>query len=373
MSALGAVQPLEMRVPIVPAVRTPSVTSVREVLSASRDSELRSLFQGSQAVFDEIAAQNFPRWVVTFSGGKDSTLTTILAVDYLLERKQRPKLEIVYSDTLQEIPNMRDAASRMLWFLRRLSKPTGIDIRVHVVVPPLRDRFWVKMIGKGYPPPGPIFRWCTERLKINPSKPLVYTGQRTAVLTGVRFGESANRTGRLNSSCSGGECGQSVWMRQAGRSHEIGYFAPILRWPTCKVWDFLHFVGPDAGWQTAPVYALYGDTNLRFGCWNCSLVTKDRTTEALIQREQSPGLKILRDFREYMISECKKPQHRLMRDGHMGPLSLEFRRELLRKLLVAQQQSGMVLIDPEEIREIHAIWRRDRTAIAAMPRAWCPT
>jgi 3'-phosphoadenosine 5'-phosphosulfate sulfotransferase (PAPS reductase)/FAD synthetase len=30
------------------------------------------------------------------------------------------------------------------------------------------ESFWVNVIGRGYPPPNRVFRWCTSRLKIDP-------------------------------------------------------------------------------------------------------------------------------------------------------------------------------------------------------------
>ncbi len=308
--------------------------------------------------------------MIPFSGGKDSTLVTLLAADYLMRRRRGPKLVVVYADTLQELPQMRKTAEAMLGHLRRVGAASELDLEVHTVVPELKDRFWVKMIGRGYPPPGPIFRWCTDRLKIWPSKPYVFTGRKTAVMTGVRLGESAHRTGQLMSGCrTGGECGQDFWMRQDTAGSLVSYFAPVLKWRACKVWDFLHLIAPSAGWPTNGVFELYGGTTLRFGCWNCSLVTKDRAAEALMEREPGSGVRELHGFREFMIEQSKRPENRLMRDGHMGPLSLEFRKELLDRLTKMGDATGLQLITVEEVREIHRTWSELRTTIAAMPRA----
>lgn len=334
------------------------------------DRELKQLFQASRDVFDRILRRNFERWVVPFSGGKDSTLVTLLAADYLLRRRSPPKLVVVYADTLQELPQMRKTAEAMLQHLRRLGAASELDLEVHSVVPELKDRFWVKMIGRGYPPPGPIFRWCTDRLKIWPTKPYVFTGKKTAVMTGVRLGESAHRTGQLMAGCrTGGECGQDFWMRQDSAGSLVSYYAPVLKWRACKVWDFLHLVAPNAGWPTNDVFDLYGGTTLRFGCWNCSLVTKDRTAEALMEREPSSGVRELNEFREYMITESRRRENRLMRNGHVGPLSLELRKELLDRLLKMETKTGLQLITAEEVKEIRRTWTELRTVTAAMPRA----
>ena len=32
----------------------------------------------------------------------------------------------------------------------------------------IEESFWVNIIGRGYPPPNRTFRWCTQRMKIDP-------------------------------------------------------------------------------------------------------------------------------------------------------------------------------------------------------------
>lgn len=331
--------------------------SLSEVLESQPSAELRLLFEKSQRVFEEIAGRNLPRWVVTFSGGKDSTLTTVLAVDFLSRLESPPRLEVVYSDTLMEIPAMREAADRFLTHLSELRMSRGLPLRVHVVTPALTDRFWVRMIGKGYPPPKPKFRWCTRRLKIAPAAPFVDTGEPTAVLTGVRYGESAQRTGRLVASCTnGGECGQDYWAEKGPRGSNITYFAPVIDWRTCRVWDFLHFVAPAAGWPTQDVYALYGDTNLRFGCWTCTLVRRDKTVEALVSRDPASPLSALHMFRNEVLRESALKKNRLWRRNHWAGLTMEFRQQLLARLRSLERSSSLSLLSSQEEGEIRRLW-----------------
>lgn len=334
------------------------VVSSEEVLKSYPDLELRHLFNGSQKVFDEIASRKLARWVVTFSGGKDSTLTTLLTVDYLSYMSERPQVDVVYSDTLVEIPEMRRTADSLLRHVRRISRERGLPVATHVVTPRIEDRFWVRMLGRGYPPPKPMFRWCTGRLKIAPAMPLFNSKDPTAVITGVRYGESTKRTGRLIETCStGGECGQDYWAQKGPTGSGITYFAPIIEWRTCKVWDFLHFVAPQSGWPTNQLYELYGDTRLRFGCWTCTLVPRDKTAEELINRNPQSPLVKLHELREYIYSEAKNESNRWMRNGHIGPLTLDFRRKIMTKLLGLQQELNSSLISEEEIDEIYRLWR----------------
>jgi DNA sulfur modification protein DndC len=340
--------------------------SVGRALSATPDSELRDLYDRTTRSFERIYRERFPRWVVTFSGGKDSTLTLILAVDFLLSKEVRPRLDVVYSDTLVEIPAMRGSVSKMLAFAKTLGDGGSLNIRVHSVAPKMQDRFWYCIIGRGYPPPKPKFRWCTRRMKITPAAPIVATGSRTAVLTGVRFGESAQRTGRLVASCAtGGECGQDFWFTQGPEGSNVSYFAPVVHWRTCKVWDFLHFVAPAAGWPTESVYNLYGDTNLRFGCWACTVVRRDRTMEALAAAPGGSEMSSLNGFRDHLLEKAADRKNRLVRNGHLGPFSLAARKELLHDLLALQASTGHALIDAAEVRAIRRFWATDAFAKTA--------
>lgn len=347
---------------------------LRCLIARFPDAALRDLYEGTLRVFKEIDSRGFDHWVVTFSGGKDSTLTALLALSYLSEMGRPPQLDVIYSDTRLEVPEMRDTASLMLKKIRSFSKEHSLPVRVRIVYPEIGDRFWARMIGRGYPPPKPRFRWCTHRLKIKPSAKYVDNGKTTAVLTGVRLGESTRRTGRLMATCAtGGECGQDYWASRGPRTPNVTYFAPILQWRTCKVWDFLHLVAPLAGWPTEAVYTLYGDSSLRFGCWTCSLVERDISVETLISRGGQENLARLHEFRNYIVKESSKPEHRLMRHGHLGPLSMSFRRELLEKLLELQFAVGMKLISNGEIREIRRTWTRQEAEVAALPPAILPS
>ncbi len=63
----------------------------------------------------------------------------------------------------------------------------------HRLTPEVQDRFWVNLIGRGYPAPRPKFRWCTSRLKISPSnnfiKSMVKTNGEAILVLGTRKAE----------------------------------------------------------------------------------------------------------------------------------------------------------------------------------------
>jgi DNA sulfur modification protein DndC len=335
--------------------------TLEDAVRGSKNAELIRLYAGTVESLEKIYAQNSDRWVITFSGGKDSTLTLALSLDFLRLKPKCPRIDVVYADTMMEIPAMRRTASSMLSYVRKFARENRMPIRVHEVVPAVERRYWVCVIGRGYPPPKPKFRWCTKRLKIEPAEDYVDNGQPTAVLTGVRFGESAQRTGRLLASCAtGGECGQDFWFQKKDGSEFVTYYAPIIQWKTCNVWDFLTFVAPGAGWPTGEVVGLYGDTNMRFGCWTCTLVRRDKTMEALAERDPSSPIGKLNDFRNAMLEESKLWRNRWARQRkgvvRKGPLSLRYRMLLLERLRVLEAETGLPLITTEDESEIRRLW-----------------
>ena len=109
----------------------------------------------------------YDHWAVAYSGGKDST--AVLTVVWHLIRTGRvrapARLTVSYADTRMELPPLAAAARTILDMLRA----EGVD--VHVVLPPLDDRFFVYMFGRGVPPPTNRFRWCTGQIKVEPVDP----------------------------------------------------------------------------------------------------------------------------------------------------------------------------------------------------------
>jgi len=327
------------------------------------DAGMRDLLLQTFQSLSATASKNHDRWMVAYSGGKDSTLVTILTTIFLEANPDlRIRLRVVYSDTLLEMPPLRKNAEAILDHLRKMRRVRRGTWDVDVVLPRIEDRFWVKILGRGYPPPGPRFRWCTHRLKIRPANALLDREPLldTAILTGVRYSESAGRRQRLVAACAtGGECGQDYWYSRGPPGSNRHYYAPIVEWETCKVWDFLAFVAPSLGWPTSGLFRLYGSQDLRFGCWTCTLVKKDRTMMELMNRPGLENLKELGEFRNRLDLLGRDKTRRIMRpDGRPGPIDMATRRQLLRELLDLQGRAGKGLISRAEIDAIRREWRR---------------
>lgn len=233
--------------------------------------------------------RGFDHWILTFSGGKDSTTTLIVALETALQGSLPVRrVDVVYSDTLVEIPIIHSYAVGFLRFLEGFERLRSLPLFCHVVRPPLEQRFWVCLLGKGYPPPHQRFRWCTKRLKIKPVEAALKAHvrpNRTVILTGVRFGESPDRDRRMNHSCRrGGECGHGAWFQYSARL-KATYLAPIAYWQECDVWDFLNFLAPEWGYPTHLLEnEIYNGRETRFGCWMCTVVRRDKALEKIGKR-----------------------------------------------------------------------------------------
>ncbi len=199
-----------------------------------------TLFEGERQTMTEAielttASMNvygplYDHWVIAYSGGKDSSCVATL-IPQLIANGNIPKpksLTILYADTRLELPPLQNSAMAMLDKLR------SIGCECHVVLPPIKDRFFVYMLGRGVPPPSNTFRWCTSQIKIEPMMAALADlrkkyDQKFLMLTGVRVGESAQRDARIALSCgkNGAECGQG-WFQETTPEYVADTLAPIL-------------------------------------------------------------------------------------------------------------------------------------------------
>lgn len=115
--------------------------------------------------------QAFP-WIIGFSGGKDSTLVAHLVFAALLDispsRQTRP-IHVVANDTLVESPLVVAHLHQSLTEIRDAANTLNLPITVATTALNAENTFWVLLISKGYPNPNSQMRWCTDRLKIQPT------------------------------------------------------------------------------------------------------------------------------------------------------------------------------------------------------------
>lgn len=126
----------------------------------------------SVSALRSMAGRGYDHWIVTFSGGKDSTTTLVIALETALACPgQVQRIGVVYSDTMIEIPVVQRFALGFLEHLGTLARVAALPMRCHAVYPAVEERFWACLIGRGYPPPHQRFRWCTRRLKAGTAIP----------------------------------------------------------------------------------------------------------------------------------------------------------------------------------------------------------
>ncbi|WP_205960599.1 DNA phosphorothioation system sulfurtransferase DndC [Ramlibacter rhizophilus] len=354
-------------------------------------------------------------WVIGYSGGKDSTAVVRLVFEALMELPQEKRLKpvfVVSSDTLVETPLVVNLIKDTLASMHDAAEGLKLPLNVaKPVVPRLDQTFWVNLLGKGYPAPTRQFRWCTERMKIDPvsefiTEKVAAFGEVVVVL-GSRLEESSSRAQVMRKHrIQGSRLARHTTLPNAY------VFTPIDQWSADDVWEYL-FSGPAPwGGDHQALFDLYKDSNAgecplvidsstpscgnsRFGCWVCTVVTKDRAMDGLIETGHT-WLIPLQQFRNQLYETTLPDQKKnyrsaRRRDGSvtvvlkqdkpgklgepgkpveekhvLGPYRLEVRKKLLKQLLENQKLvnennpgEAYELITHDELEQIRVEWRQD--------------
>lgn len=364
-------------IPITP-MPTDELTDFETILEGIRDEYLS-------------IEQPYP-WIVTFSGGKDSTLVAHLVFDVLLSlppslRKRR--IYFVSNDTLVESPlvvkHMRDTLAQIL----RAAQIFKLPVEGEVTTPKLQDTFWTLLIGKGYPSPNRNMRWCTDRLKIQPTSQFILDkaaeNGAAIIVLGVRKDESSTRKASIDSHKNIGNSNLTAH----GSLPNAFVYRPIVDLSTDDVWEFLASNNPPWGGTHSSLIKLYreaaggecpivlsqeeapgcGTNSSRFGCWTCTVVNKDKSLQGFVDVGKTEYQPLI-DFRDWLVEIRNKPEYRQVerRNGTVtikggkhipGPFTVEARQMILDKLLTIQTDYGHDLISQEEIDLIKQIWAED--------------
>ena len=343
-------------------------------------------------------AYNRP-FIVGYSGGKDSTLTLQLTWEALqtLEPDQRKHpVFVMASNTRVENPYLLRILERSLDQINKAAKNQSMPIEAHNVAPPAERSFWVNLIGRGYPAPTQRFRWCTERLKIEPItrfvKQVADDSGEVIMVLGARSSESSTRAGVLASKAR-----DLMGLSRHETLPGAYVFTPIEELKDDEVWAYilnhenpwgmdvneLSRVYKTASSETREIFSKDAPPSgsTRFGCWVCTLVQDDLSMRQVIQNDpQWKWMSPLLNFRS-MIYETTDPEKKHIYRGYKGrdgkvrklrsgegyarrTLKLEWKREFLKQLLTAQKairlegpDADMELISLDELLEIRRIWR----------------
>jgi len=333
-------------------------------------------------------------WMIGFSGGKDSTLLCCLVIEMLQRLPASKRIKTVYivsSDTMVENPIVRNYMHKMSEMISQVGDE--LNIKADVIYPKVEDAFWCKVIGLGYPTPEPPgFRWCTDRLKINPMNAYtletIRNNGEVVLLLGVRKAESSYRASSIRSREIEGK------LLVPHNDIENAYvYNPLTEIPNEEVWGFLLkddgispwgsdnkylfslYQGEHLGEEQSVIGEIDKDKipvtgNSRFGCWVCTMVKEDKSLKAFIDRGET-WLEPLRDYRNWMLQMRTTPGAREYKrrngimyrkaDGSLGegPFTMETRNEMLRRLLHLEVATSLELISIEELREIDILWDRE--------------
>jgi len=338
-----------------------------------------------QYLYDENSTRP---WIIGFSGGKDSTM--LLQVVWNALKKVEPalltrKIYVVCNDTLVENPRIVRFINITLDKIRKEANLNSFPIIVEQTTPKLEDSFWVRLIGLGYPAPNRFYRWCTERLKINPTTRLITEkigeNGEAILLLGTRSAESSNRAASIKKFEVKGK-------RLRKHSLPNAYvYAPLKDVTTNELWQYLNQVSPPWGGSHKELVTLYRNANAgdcplvidtttpscghsRFGCWTCTVVNRDKSMEGLIENGEE-WMQPLVEIRNFLVETRDNPEiwrEKRRRTGEIkeniwGPYKFETRVEILRRILKAQkliqETEGVELITHQEMVLIQYYWFRD--------------
>ena len=347
-------------------------------------------------------------WVIGYSGGKDSTLTAMVvfeAISQLPDDQRTKEIHIVSSNTMVENPLILNYLNQNIDMMNKFSLRSNLKIHAELVAPETPDTFWSLLLGKGYPSPRQKFRWCTHRLKIKPIddyiNKLAKIHGSVIVVLGVRNSESNSRKASIEEHTIDGKI-----LKTHTTNKNAFVYAPIEHLTNDDVWSSLLNTHTPWGFDNNLLLSLYRDASdesecpiqqdvnapscgqSRFGCWVCTVVSKDKSLSGFIQNDYDE-LRPLLEFRKTLVDVRENSEYRSNyrmngaiyfvgdeeneRRG-LGPFSLEGRMKLMRSLLEAQvafnkelksatqkrftldQDEYFELITKDELNYIRELW-----------------
>ncbi len=338
-------------------------------------------------------------WVIGYSGGKDSTATLQLvwiALSELPKDKLKKQVHIINTDTMVESPVISKWVQSSLNTMNEAAAQQDVPFVTHRLTPETDNTFWVNFIGRGYPFPRKKFRWCTDRLKIQPVntfvKEKIAEHGEIIMVIGTRKAESARRAKTM--AYYEKKRVRELLSPNPSMMNEL-VFSPLEEWTDDDVWVFLMQYKNPWGYSNKDLLTLYRGATAdnecplmvkkglpscgksRFGCWVCTMVEKDKSMEAMISNdEEKAWMSQLLEFRNKFGDEEHDRDRRTFRKMagflqgsykqlHHGPYKKEVREEFLEDLLNVQKNINdngpdefrdLELITLPELRVIRRIW-----------------
>lgn len=342
-------------------------------------------------------------WMIGYSGGKDSTAAVQLvwmAIEQLPERDRKKTIHIMNTDTLVESPVVSKWVDKSLKSMKDETEKKGLPFVPTKLIPDYNNTFWVNLIGRGYPFPRMKYRWCTDRLKIQPVNNFIKNkiaehGEIILVL-GTRKQESTRRNRTMTNLEK--RRVRELLSPNPTLANEL-VFSPMEDWSDDDVWSFLLQYKNPWNYSNMDLMTMYRGATAdnecplqvdksaptcgksRFGCWVCTMVEKDKSMEAMILNDQEKEwMSILLEFRNEFGNEEGDRERRSFRRmrGNLqgnygklfhGPYKKEVREYWLERLLNIQKEiqengpeefSDLELIRIPELQAIRRIWVNDK-------------
>jgi len=397
-----------------------------QTYSAFKDKGFKNTIEAAKAHIQKLYLSDSIPWVIGYSGGKDSTAILQLIWYALLDLKKEDKCQkdvhVISTDTLVENPFVAMWVEKSLECMKKASEQQDLLINPHRLTPAVKDRFWVNLVGKGYPAPRYKFRWCTDRLKISPSNTFINNlvdqrGEAILVL-GTRKAESTARAASMERYENiASNTRKAEGLTANGSLDRVWVYAPIADWTNDDVWIYLNSVTNPWNFPNQDLMSMYqgateggecplvvdkstqscGDS--RFGCYVCTMVSEDKSMSAMIANDEEKEwmLPLLALRNEIDVNDANRENklNKLRRDKsrrdfrrmngsltvHIskfgadivpGPYIQKFREELLEKILKAQQAvqqlgpeqvKNLELLPLEELEEIRRIWLEEKLEV----------
>lgn len=342
-------------------------------------------------------------WMIGYSGGKDSTAAVQLvwmAIEQLPERDRKKTIHIMNTDTLVESPVVSKWVDKSLKSMKKESEQKGLPFVPTKLIPDYNNTFWVNLIGRGYPFPRMKYRWCTDRLKIQPVnnfiKNKIAEHGGIILVLGTRKQESSRRNRTMTNLEK--KRVRELLSPNPTLANEL-VFSPMEDWTDDDVWSFLLQYKNPWNYSNMDLMTMYRGATAdnecplqidksaptcgksRFGCWVCTMVEKDKSMEAMILNDQEKEwMSILLEFRNEFGNEVGDRERRSFRRmrGNLqgnygklfhGPYKKEVREYWLERLLNIQKEiqengpeefSNLELIRIPELQVIRRIWVNDK-------------
>ena len=181
--------------------------------------------------------------IVSFSGGKDSTAMLLI----MLEKGWQVD-EVVFCDTGMEFPGMYKHIDQVEKRIERKIKRLTPEKSFHYYMFEHVKQKGKNMGHKGYGWPTAMGRWCTDRLKVRPTKRYLKGNKNVVLCLGIAADE-AERT--------------ATKTKEAVNSEKVAY--PLVEWGMTEKECLEYCYREGFDWN-----GLYEQFN-RVSCWCCPL------------------------------------------------------------------------------------------------------